>query len=102
MHKQLLGEGCKIHVWDPYLSLGKLVGSNRQFIEEVIPHIGSLLGTTLREVVEGTEVVLVGTRAVQVEALAACLQTEQIVIDLVNLENARCLQGLAFYEGICW
>ena len=100
--KRLLGEGCKIQVWDPYASLGKLVGSNRQFIEEVIPHIGSLLGATLREVVEGAEVVLIGTRAVEGEALAACLQSEQIVIDLVNLEKARRLQGQAFYEGICW
>jgi GDP-mannose 6-dehydrogenase len=100
--KRLLGEGCKIEVWDPYVSLGKLVGSNRQFIEEVIPHIGSLLGATLREVVESAEVVLIGTREVESEALAACLRAEQIVIDLVNLENARRLQGLAFYEGICW
>jgi GDP-mannose 6-dehydrogenase len=68
--KRLLGEGCKIQVWDPCASLGKLVGSNRQFIEEVIPHIGSLLRATLQEVVEGAEVVLIGTPAVEREALS--------------------------------
>ena len=83
--KRLLGEGCQIRIWDPHVSLGRLAGSNRQFIEEVIPHIGSLLSSNLQEVVETAEVVVIGT-AIEKEKLASNLHSEQVVIDLVNLD----------------
>jgi GDP-mannose 6-dehydrogenase len=100
--KRLLGEGCQLRIWDRDVSLGRLAGSNRQFIEEVIPHIGSLLSQTLREVVDTAEVVVVATGAVDRKELAAHLRPAQIVIDLVNLQRSRRLEGLATYQGICW
>jgi GDP-mannose 6-dehydrogenase len=100
--KRLLGEGCQIQIWDQHVSLGRLAGSNRQFIEEVIPHIGSLLSANLQEVVESAEVVLIGTSAVKKEMLCGCLRREHIVIDLVNLVRSRRTDGVASYEGICW
>src|SRR5579859_7581330 len=62
--KRLLGEGCQVRIWDRDVALGRLVGSNRQFIEEVIPHIGTLLVANLSEVVHSAEVVVIGTRVV--------------------------------------
>ncbi len=100
--KRLLGEGCQVRIWDEHVSLGRLAGSNRQFIEEVIPHIGSLLSPSWQEVVETAEVVVIGTKSVEKEKLAASLRPEQVVIDLVNLERSRRLDGVASYEGICW
>ncbi len=99
--KQLLGEGCQIRIWDPQVLLGRLAGSNRQFIEEVIPHIGSLLSSSLQEVVETAEILVIGTK-VDREPLLTYLRPEQLVIDLVNLEKSRRLDGQPFYEGICW
>lgn len=100
--KRLLGEGCKVQIWDENVSLGRLVGSNRQFIEEFIPHIGSLLSQNLQEVVGSAEVILVGTRAVDKMTLAAAMRPGQIVIDLVNLEKPRRYDGAEKYLGICW
>jgi len=100
--KRLIGEGCSIQVWDPYVSLGQLVGSNRQFIEEVIPHIGSLLVPDLSDVIRAAEVVAVGTRAVSGRTLEELVRPDQIVIDLVNLEKARRPHGLSNYAGINW
>ncbi len=100
--KRLLGEGCHIQVWDPYVSHGHLIGSNRQFIEEVIPHIGSLLCSSLEAVVETAEVVLIGTKVVEKQVLATLLRPEQQVIDLVNLEKHDRIAGPAVYDGICW
>jgi GDP-mannose 6-dehydrogenase len=100
--KQLLGEGCQVRIWDPFVSLGQLTGSNRQFIEQVIPHIGSLLAPGLREVIDQAEVIVIGTRLVERQALAAHLRPHQIVIDLVNLKDSDSLDGAAPYEGICW
>src|SRR5215469_1203591 len=62
--KRLLGEGRQVRIWDDNVSMGRLIGSNRQYIEEVIPHIGSLLSTALAEVLQYAEVVVIGTGGV--------------------------------------
>jgi GDP-mannose 6-dehydrogenase len=100
--KRLLGEGCQVRIWDRDVALGRLVGSNRQFIEEVIPHIGTLLTPELADALRGAEVVVIGTRAIDKETLRSHLQPEQHVVDLVNIEKARRVDGHAAYEGICW
>jgi GDP-mannose 6-dehydrogenase len=100
--KQLIGEGVQIRIWDRDVSLGRLVGSNRQYIEEVIPHIGSLLCSTLEEVVRTTDAVVIGSKAVCSQELLSLLRPEQTVIDLVNLNRAQRPQGTFLYEGICW
>ena len=101
MIKRLLGEGCQVRVWDRDVSLGRLAGSNRQYIEEVIPHIGSLLSADLEDVVRSGEVVVIATR-VDKDQLNRCLRREQIVIDLINLAAASRPGTTASYQGTCW
>src|SRR5713101_1710207 len=100
--KRLLGEGRQIQIWDDNVSLGRLIGSNRQYIEEVIPHIGSLLCSSLEQVLQNAEVVVIGTRGLDKETLGRHLRKDHIIIDLVNLEKARRLDAACAYEGICW
>ncbi|HXH51315.1 MAG TPA: UDP-glucose/GDP-mannose dehydrogenase family protein [Terriglobia bacterium] len=100
--KRLLGEGCQIKIWDSVVSLGRLVGTNRQFIEDEIPHISSLLSTDLKDVIGTSEIVVIGTRSVEEQELNACLQPDQIVVDLVNLEKEHQINATPSYEGICW
>lgn len=99
--KRLLGEGCLVKVWDRDVSLGRLAGSNRQYIEEVIPHIGSLLSAEFEEVVASGDVVVIATK-VEKDRLAACVKPEQVVIDLINLDPANRPKVAASYQGICW
>ena len=99
--KRLLGEGYEVKVWDRDVSLGRLAGSNRQYIEEVIPHIGSLLSDDLEDVLRWGEVVIIGNKSVSKEKLQR-LRPDQIVIDLVHLDKARRPGGTSAYEGICW
>jgi GDP-mannose 6-dehydrogenase len=80
----LIGEGCEIRIWDDNVSLGRLMGSNRQFIEEVIPHIGSLLCGGMQEVIDSAEVVVLGTKAVERAAISKLLRPEQLLVDLVG------------------
>jgi GDP-mannose 6-dehydrogenase len=101
MIKRLLGEGCQVRVWDRDVSLGRLAGSNRQYIEEVIPHIGSLLSSDLEEVVRSGEVVVIATKIGKTQ-LAACMRPDQSVIDLVNLASASRPAMDGSYQGICW
>lgn len=100
--KRLLGEGFEVKVWDQDVTLGRLAGSNRQYIEDVIPHIGSLLSSNLEEVVRHAEIVIIGNRSVEKTELAKYLRADQTVIDLVNLDKARRPDAVGNYEGICW
>lgn len=100
--KRLLGEGCEVKVWDQDVSLGRLAGSNRQYIEEVIPHIGSLLSADLAEVLKWGEVVIIGNKSAKKDELDRHLRKDQIVIDLVNLDKTLRSDGATSYEGICW
>jgi GDP-mannose 6-dehydrogenase len=100
--KRLLGEGLQVQVWDEDVSLGKLAGSNRQYIENVIPHIGSLLSQDFDQVVSSGEVVVLATRSFDIQKLAQKLTTDQIVIDLVNVEALRKTTAMGAYHGICW
>lgn len=100
--KKLLGEGLDIRIWDPDVSLGRLVGSNRHFIEQYIPHIGMLLAPDLRDVVSSAEVVVIGTKSLDREEVRSYLGPNQIVVDLVNLDKRGRLDGSTMYEGICW
>lgn len=84
--KRLLGEGFQVQVWDPCVSMGRLVGSNRQYIESMIPHIGSLLTDNLEGVVDGAEVILLGTKMTDSERFYRCLRPDQIIVDLTKLD----------------
>jgi len=100
--KRLLAEGREVQIWDDNVSLGRLIGSNRDYIEQVIPHVGSLLNPSLKEVVAHADLVIVGTRGVSKDALKPLLKDGQLVVDLVNLEKSRRVDGHPAYEGICW
>jgi GDP-mannose 6-dehydrogenase len=100
--KRLMGEGLEVKIWDEDVSLGRLAGSNRQYIEEVIPHIGSVLSADLEGVLKTAEVVILGNRSATKDQLARYLRKDQIVIDLIHLDKTRRPEGAAAYEGICW
>ena len=99
--KHLLGEGRTLKIWDDNVSLGRLIGSNREYIEHAIPHIGSLLVTDLAQCLHEAEVVVIGTRGVSRDQLQPHLRPDHVVIDLVNVEKSR-RPELGHYEGICW
>jgi GDP-mannose 6-dehydrogenase len=100
--KQLIGEGCHVQIWDDNVSLGRLIGSNRQYIEEVIPHVGSLLSSDLDQVLDRSEVVIIGTRGIDRQTLEQHLRPEQVIVDLVNLEKSRRPTAVPSYQGLCW
>jgi len=83
--KKLIAEGCDLQIWDPNVALGQLIGSNREFIEAYIPHIGTLLRDELLSVLHHADVVVVGTNAVTRDELAKLINDRQQVIDLANL-----------------
>lgn len=100
--KRLLGEGCQVAIWDQDVSLGRLVGSNRQFIEDEIPHIGTLLRNDLQDVVKDSEIVVIGTNAFEEDVLQSCLRPEQTIIDLVSATKPQHMNASSAVHGLHW
>jgi GDP-mannose 6-dehydrogenase len=97
----LLGKGCSLCIYDRNVSLAKLVGANKDYIEQQIPHLSSLLCGSVDDVIERSEVIVVGNNSPEFgEALTRC-GPDQIVIDLVRLPISSA-DVQADYRGICW
>lgn len=97
----LYGKGLSVKIYDNNVSLSKLIGGNKAFIEQVLPHISALLSTSLEEVVQNSDVIVVGHNLRDGGAyLTSLLTPGQLVIDLVKIEAS--LPHPAAYEGICW
>jgi GDP-mannose 6-dehydrogenase len=94
--KRLLAEGRQVQIWDKDVSLGRVVGSNRRFIEEELPHIGALLSTDLEQVINSAGVVVVGAKTPEVSALLAIPKPGRSIIDLHSI-LPRSLDGTSFY-----
>lgn len=98
----MLGKGYKVSIYDKYVSIAKLVGSNKEYIEKEIPHISSLMCSSPKELIRKSDVVVVGNYSDEFEeALKSEIKEKQIVIDLVRIiKEPSILQGS--YYGICW
>ena len=101
MAEALLGKGYQLSIYDRNVSLARLVGANKQYIEEQIPHLSRHLCDTLDEVIDQSDVIVVGNGAPEFsEAVARC-RADQIVIDLVRIP-LDFSKVQAQYDGICW
>jgi GDP-mannose 6-dehydrogenase len=97
----LLGKGLTLKIYDRNVSLARLVGANKEYIETQIPHLSSLLCDTIDQVVTGSDVLVVGNPDPEfVDAVTRCTKN-QIVIDLVRLPIVGAMLE-ADYRGICW
>jgi GDP-mannose 6-dehydrogenase len=97
----LLGKGYPVKVYDENVSLSQLNGANRAYIEQTIPHIACLLADKPDDVLDWSDVIVLGNRSRQFESRMADLTPNQSVIDLVRVPLDRtALNGN--YHGICW
>jgi GDP-mannose 6-dehydrogenase len=96
----LLGKGYAIRIYDRNVSASRLIGANRRFMEEHIPHLSSLLVASAEELTSGADVIVVGYQSPEFSTALQSLHADQTVIDLARL--AKEVTTSAHYEGICW
>jgi GDP-mannose 6-dehydrogenase len=97
----LLGKGFELCIYDKNVSMARLVGANKQYITEQIPHLSRHLCESIDQVIDQSEVIVIGNPSPEFpEAVTRC-RPDQVVVDLVRLPldfsrvNAQ-------YDGICW
>lgn len=100
--ERLIGKGFEVKVFDANVTLSRLVGANRAYISERLPHIGQLLVDDLDAVLRHGEILIVGSRTPEVCDAVTRRAADQLVIDLVRLPDAKQLNGSGSYRGIAW
>ncbi|AQZ67282.1 GDP-mannose 6-dehydrogenase [[Actinomadura] parvosata subsp. kistnae] len=99
--ERLLGKGYDLRIYDANVSLSRLVGANRAYIADRLPHLGDLLGDSADDVLDHAEVCVVGCKDAPVlEALARA--GDRVIVDLVRLPDAETHRGRRDYTGIGW
>jgi len=96
--ERLIGKGLKLAIYDREVELARLFGANREFIENEIPHISSLMRKELEAVIGDSEVIVIGKRDEEFRSLAVA--SGRYVIDLVRLIERE--ETKESYQGVCW
>jgi GDP-mannose 6-dehydrogenase len=97
----LLGKGFSLCIYDRNVSIARLVGANRDYINTQIPHLSSLLCESIDEVLAKSDVIVVGNGAPEFSDALTRTRKDQMVFDLVRVRTPR-EQIPAEYRGICW
>ncbi len=99
--EQLIGKGLSLLVYDPEVHLSRLLGANKRFIEQHLPHIGNLLRADMSEVVAQSEVLVVGLTDKEVLAqLRSHVRDTHTIVDLTNIPDAATWP--CAIDGLCW
>jgi GDP-mannose 6-dehydrogenase len=98
----LIGKGHQITIYDREVSLARLHGSNRAYIEHTIPHISCLMKGSIDGALEGAEVIVVAKRSEEFEEALRRTANGRCVVDLVSLLSLPSDRKEHAYEGICW
>ncbi len=96
----LLGKGYEVKIYDSNVSLAKLFGANREYIEKEIPHLDRLMCASVAEVMAHSEVIVIGNRSDEFRQALELVRPDQKVLDLVRIAPERPATG--DYHGICW
>jgi GDP-mannose 6-dehydrogenase len=94
--ERLLGKGHEIRIFDRNVNLSRLIGANRAYIYEHLPHIAKLVVERAEDAVHHGGTIVIGNRDRYFSEIVSRLNMAQRVIDLVRIDS----EGA--YDGICW
>lgn len=94
----LIGKGMDVRILDKSISLARLYGANRRYIESEIPHIASLLCASEEELLAHSEVLVIGNGSEEAQRVAAAVDPATPLIDLTRSSSGG---GLNQIEGAC-
>jgi GDP-mannose 6-dehydrogenase len=98
--ERLIGKGCDIRVFDQNVSLAKLVGANKKYLMNAIPHVTQLMVRSIDEIIDHSEIIVATSRSPEYEAVVERMRPDQVLLDMARLPNTHQVAG--HYDGINW
>lgn len=98
--ERLLGKGYDIRLYDRNVNLASLIGANRDYILNRIPHISGLMVDNIDAVIQHAETIVIGNNDEEFKQIPERLREGQVLVDLVRIGKGRSQEGK--YDGICW
>ncbi len=87
-------------IYDRNVAASRLIGANKRFIDEHIPHLSSLLVERAEDAVDTAQVVVVGYASAEFVPALKSMHADQLIVDLARIEGHQSFT--ASYDGICW
>ena len=98
--ERLIGKGFDLRIYDKNVKLASLVGANRDFILNHIPHISKLMVEDADCVLRHAQTVVIGNNDPEFKRVPERLQDGQRLVDFVRIIEGRSMNGK--YDGFSW
>jgi GDP-mannose 6-dehydrogenase len=98
--ERLIGKGYDLRIYDKNVNIASLIGANRDFILNRIPHISKLMVGDIDAVLDHAETVVIGNKDTEFKQVPERLHEGQRLVDLVRIIEGKSKNGK--YDGICW
>jgi GDP-mannose 6-dehydrogenase len=99
--ERLIGKGFPVRIFDRSVNVANLLGSNRAYVEQEIPHLEQFIVADPEAALSGARLAVLGhIGAEDRPALVAALDGHT-VLDLVGIDAVRTHANIA-YQGFCW
>jgi len=98
--ERLIGKGYDLRIYDRNVNIASLVGANRDFILNHIPHISKLMVGDIDAVLKHAQTVVIGNKDPDFKEVPERLNDGQFLVDFVRVREGRSKNGN--YDGICW
>ena len=99
--EQFIGKGIDLKIYDPEVNIARLIGANKRYIEESIPHISSLMSSSCKDVIDSSDILIVGlSNSDVINDLHENVKDTHYILDLVDVPDKEKLKGT--YKGVCW
>jgi len=98
--ERLLGKGYDLRVYDKNVNIASLMGANRDFILNRIPHISRLMVDRVDAILDHAQTIVIGNKDPDFQNIPNQLRDGQSIVDFVRITDHR--SGNGKYDGICW
>lgn len=98
--ERLLGKGYQLKIYDQNVQMASIVGANKDYILNKIPHISALMTNSIDEVLTHSDTIIIGNSDPEFNDVLERTKQGQVVIDFVRISENKSEAGI--YDGICW
>jgi GDP-mannose 6-dehydrogenase len=100
VNERLIGKGYDLLIYDKNVKLASLMGANRDFILNRIPHISRLMMDGIDGVLDHAQTIVIGNKDPEFQQVRARMRDDQVMVDFVRIAMSVSEEGS--YDGICW